>query len=81
MTPIATAASVLRNAQEIQAFQVGYGVSPEFRTLAEDGDLSELLVSASSFSDADVILDIAIAVSRVFSKLCEDFCLSRRIEF
>lgn len=32
--------------QEIQAYQVGLEAPPEFRTLAEDGDASELLVSA-----------------------------------
>ena len=44
MTPLATAASSLPSLQELQAFQVGQNVSAEFRTFAEEGDLSELLV-------------------------------------
>lgn len=58
MTPLATAASSLPSVQELQAFQVGQNVSAEFRTFAEEGDLSELLVSVLPLSITRVIATV-----------------------
>ena len=58
MTPLATAASSLPSMQEIQAFEVGQTVSAEFGTFAEEGDLSELLVSVLPLSITRVIATV-----------------------
>lgn len=67
MTSPATPDFFSPSAQEIQAFQVGQEAFPEFRTLAEDGDLSELLVRAPPVSNINVT-STAVCFAYLFLK-------------
>ena len=78
MTPLATAASSLPSVQELQAFQVGQNVSAEFRTFAEEGDLSELLVRVLPSSITRIIATV-VFVFLVFGECFYILCMKNSI--